>query len=59
VPTLEIPLIDNAVPTILLTFIFGDPVKPPEVPEVFWFSVGILAASKVPEVILLDAKFGI
>ena len=28
-------------------------------PVVSWFSVGILAASKVPEVILSAAKFGI
>ena len=54
-----IPVTDAAAPTILVNSTDGEPVRPAEVPEVFWFSVGILSASIVPEVILSAARLGI
>ena len=53
-PELEI-CSDTTAPTV----IFGVPLSPAAVPLVFWLSVGILAASNVPEVILLADKSSI
>ena len=57
--TVVIPENVAAAPTILLTEISGVPLKPAAFPVVSWFSVGILATLKVPDVILDAARLGI